>query len=262
MSHSCRTKTCTRACENFSKSYNIKEIKKYLDMAQQFNDSDDIDTIISQIDTTSAYYLGPNNQFDDMDEVVSQVDLDDISEVMSPIDLDEMFPEVEVNAKQKNGESHCDNSIKDNNNLIRENYVPDIPVEMMAQYQAALDKILPKISATRYVQAYDVFLKWQEANNITSFKEDVMMCYFYAAAQLYKPSTVWSMYSMLKKTLIAKKNVDISKHCQLLAFLKTNGDGYESKKSEIFEPEQVQDFMLKAPNIDYLGMKVNNQIRI
>lgn len=108
-------------------------------MAQQSNDSDDIDILISQIDTASVYYLGPNNQLDDMDEV------------MSPIDLDEMFPEVEVNnAKQKNGGSHDDNSIKDNNNLIGENDAPGIPVELMVQYQAALDKILPKKSATRY----------------------------------------------------------------------------------------------------------------
>lgn len=265
---------------------------------------DDLDIIISQIDTTSSYYLGQssNNEPDDMDEVMSQIDihelvkqadtnradqwsdsddgshenynsmyqhsndesvdylveeLDDMDDAMSPIVTEDQTTENETN-----NVSHENNSIDNTDNATGENDGPGIPLEMMGQYQAAVDKILPNKSADRYMQAYNVFRQWQASNGIVSLKEDVMMCYFSAAAQKYKPSTIWSMYSMIKKTLIAKHNVDISKYCLLAAFLKTNGDGYESKKSEVFEPEEIQKFMMEAPNIEYLGMKVQNKFFI
>lgn len=82
------------------------------------------------------------------------------------------------------------------------------------------------------------------------------MAYFLEAGEKYKPSTLWSMYSMLKKTLICKKNIDISSYCQLIAWFKKKSDGFESKKSSVFTSEEINRFVVEAPNVSHLGMKV------
>lgn len=133
---------------------------------------------------------------------------------------------------------------------------PEIPPHLLAQYEKAVGEILPKKSAQRYLNAYDVFTKWQENNKTTSYDEKVLMAYFCEAGAKYKPSTMWSMYSMLKNTLILKQNVDISRYSQLVGWLKRNSEGYESKQSNVFTPQQINRFVVEAPDVTYLAMKV------
>jgi len=82
------------------------------------------------------------------------------------------------------------------------------------------------------------------------------MAYFSEASSKYKPTTLWSMYSMLKKTVIVKHNVDFKNYCRLRAFLKTNADGHQSKQSLVFTPDEIHKFIVKAPNVSYLATKV------
>jgi len=101
----------------------------------------------------------------------------------------------------------------DENDANEVGVVDGIPTELLLEYEAAVGQTLPNKSGSRYLQAYEIFRKWQQSYRTQSFDEGVIMCYFNQAAKKYKPSTLWSMYSMLRKTLIAKHNVDISKHC-------------------------------------------------
>lgn len=87
------------------------------------------------------------------------------------------------------------------------------------------------------------------------------MSYFNEAGKKYKPTTLWSMYSMLKKTIILKHNIDISKYCQMITFLSAKSDGYHSKKSEVLTKKQINEFLVNAPNIRYRGMKVSLEVR-
>lgn len=61
---------------------------------------------------------------------------------------------------------------------------------------------------------------------------------------------------MLKKTLICKHNVDLKEYCRLRAFLKTNADGFVSKKTLTFTPDEVRKLIVEAPDVTYLAMKV------
>lgn len=127
----------------------------------------------------------------------------------------------------------------------------------MAPDAATLDTPARK-SDIRYKTTYDAFIKWQDANGITEFGEDVMLTYFTEAAKIYKSSTLWSMYSMLNSTLSRHKNVDISTHSQLLAFLKQKSVGFESKKYKAFSAEEINRFLVEAPDEHYLAMKVQS----
>jgi hypothetical protein len=59
-----------------------------------------------------------------------------------------------------------------------------------------------------------------------SFSESVVLGYMSEQAKVQKSSTLWSRYSMLKASLVVKNNVDISKYCKLVAFLKRQSVGY------------------------------------
>lgn len=87
-------------------------------------------------------------------------------------------------------------------------------------------------------------------------KLKVLMAYIIGASRKFKPPTLWSIYSMLKKTILIKQQIDLTKYCRLRAFLKTKSDGYVSKKANVFTPEEVNRFIVEAPNHLYLGMKV------
>ncbi|KAK4886064.1 hypothetical protein RN001_002335 [Aquatica leii] len=60
---------------------------------------------------------------------------------------------------------------------------------------------------------------------------------------------------MLKSTLNLKHNVDISKYCKLIAYLKKQNVGYQPKKSSIFTKENIENFLKNAP-FEFLPHKV------
>lgn len=64
------------------------------------------------------------------------------------------------------------------------------------------------------------------------------------------------MYSKLKKMVKVKESIDISKFLLLTEFMKNNSVGDEAKKSQVLQRDNIQQFMLKAPDITYLLIKV------
>ena len=86
--------------------------------------------------------------------------------------------------------------------------------------------------------------------------EKVLLAYFSQKAKVFKPSTMWSHYSMLRTTISLNKNVDISKFTNLIDLLKRNGEGYLPKKSKIFTRNDFNRFFIEADDHTYLGLKV------
>lgn len=83
------------------------------------------------------------------------------------------------------------------------------------------------------------------------------MAYFQYLSHGKAPSSLWSIYSMLKKTLRQYDNVDISEYKNLVDFLKVQAKGYENKKAKVFTPTEMEKFLSEAPDEEYLVMKVN-----
>ncbi len=220
----------------------------YVDMVEEmFVDKNGMDLVMSQIVTED-----PLGEFDDVDEIISQIDTDAIQQQVAVVENVKDFGVLD----EMDGEIVDEKTIQKMEEEVNNDLVSDISAELMDQYQRAMDDILPNKSGNRYIQAYEVFKKWQASRGTASFDEKVMMAYFFEAGEKYKPSTLWSMYSMLKKTLICKENINIGKYCQLYAWLKKTADGFQSKQSNIFTPEEITEFVVKAPNFSYLGMKV------
>lgn len=132
------------------------------------------------------------------------------------------------------------------------------PEELIAIAQETTNNLLPEKSKERYRLIYKKFNEWREQNNATSFSERVLLAYFNCLKKdkTYSPSTLWSIYSMLAKTIQLNDNVDISKHKKLLSFLKKENVGHQPKKSLVLQQEHLQKFLSEAPDLVYLFHKV------
>ena len=92
---------------------------------------------------------------------------------------------------------------------------------------------LPKKSSDRYLLVYNTYKKWQEEhkNSLSNSDENNLIVYFNMLKEKLKPPTLWSIWSMLRKTLSVNDNVDITNFLNLKALIKNNAKGYKPKKS-------------------------------
>lgn len=233
---------------------------------QSSNEFDEMDVVMSQLDTN--VFVVQENDGDEMDEIMSQIDLESLCDPERKVDdvefvyeMDEPDETVDVPQELLERYEEAMDGIQDEL-IIQMEHEEDVEEELelspdlLQEFEKAMNAILPKKSADRYLQAYEVVRNWQKSYRTKSLDERVIMAYFSEASAKYKPSTCWSMYSMLKKTMIVKHNVDLKNYCRLRAFLKTNSDGYQSKQSLVFTPEGLRKFIVDAPDISYLAMKV------
>lgn len=86
----------------------------------------------------------------------------------------------------------------------------------------------------------------------------MLIAYFEHLKKSYAPTTMWSTYSKLKKTLLAKMQVNIDdKAFKLLKERITAfGVDYAPKKSRVFTAEQIYDFCRRADDNTHLCMKL------
>lgn len=130
------------------------------------------------------------------------------------------------------------------------------PPEMRETAKEISKDLLPKQSKEVYEEAYRKFVEWKSANKaITS--ENCLKVYFKDLMEIYKPSTIWSIYSKLKSTIQIYEHIAIENFKELAALLSQNSRGYQGKKSKIFTTEQINTFLETAPDEIYLSYKVN-----
>ncbi|XP_063914724.1 uncharacterized protein LOC135131105 [Zophobas morio] len=128
-----------------------------------------------------------------------------------------------------------------------------IPGETVEKANAIL---LPTKSKESYDKEYSKFQSWLQTNNVETINETVLLEYFEEMSEVFSPSSLWTKYSMLKKTLLVNKNIDLSSYHKLCEHLKEQIKGYESKKSKVLSSEQVLKFLKDAPNKAFLAVKV------
>ncbi|XP_046479949.1 UTP--glucose-1-phosphate uridylyltransferase isoform X2 [Neodiprion pinetum] len=116
-------------------------------------------------------------------------------------------------------------------------------------------ELLPQQSRELYWSTYNAFIEWKDANRVKTISESVMLTYFGVLANKYKPSTLWTKYSMLRSTIKIKHNIKVKKFTRLLAFLKQKSNGYEAKKSKALTLDNVKKFLSDAPDKTYMVTK-------
>ena len=108
--------------------------------------------------------------------------------------------------------------------------VPNCVMEQAATVERSL---LPAKSIDRYEHAYHQFETWNGEHSVPSdqFSEALFLGYFSHLSEHYVSSTLWSIYSMLHRTVSVKTGVDIKSYARLHAFLKVKNTGHQAKKS-------------------------------
>jgi hypothetical protein len=85
--------------------------------------------------------------------------------------------------------------------------------------------------------------------------ENVVLVYLMEKSKTVKSSTLWSTYSMLKLTLNIRDGIDVTKFLKLVPFLKKKSVVYQAKKSKVLTRDQINLFLEKASDENYLLWK-------
>ncbi|KAJ8671498.1 hypothetical protein QAD02_002757 [Eretmocerus hayati] len=70
------------------------------------------------------------------------------------------------------------------------------------------------------------------------------------------PTMLWSIWSMLRKTLGTREDVDLSRFLSLKSFVKNTNKGYKPKKAAVFRWNHIMRFMTEAPERTELAKQV------
>ena len=116
------------------------------------------------------------------------------------------------------------------------------PPDIVKNSENAVTKLIPKGSKSAYDKAYKAFMEWREANGAKSFSERVILGYLEEKQKKVAPPMLWSIASMLKKTLLAYHNVNIGEYGKVTPFLKQNQVGYKQRRQKSLQKSRLTNF--------------------
>lgn len=92
------------------------------------------------------------------------------------------------------------------------------PPELKQIAEVASVNLLPEESEQKYLATYKKFNDWRVERK-APIAENVMLAYFDELSKYFKPSSLWSIHSMLKSTIKINDKIDIV--CHTLCITKT-----------------------------------------
>ncbi|KAJ8667893.1 hypothetical protein QAD02_009556 [Eretmocerus hayati] len=135
-----------------------------------------------------------------------------------------------------------------------------LPQHILDAARDAVESCLPKKSRPKYEKEYETFVNWKlKSINKPGIKttEPLMLAYFSKlVSDGLVVSTLWSKWSMLKTMIQSREDVDISTFIKLKRLLKERKEGYRVKQAAAFCTEELKKFLTKAPDAEYLDVKV------
>ncbi|XP_031338472.1 uncharacterized protein LOC116177141 [Photinus pyralis] len=132
----------------------------------------------------------------------------------------------------------------------------EVPESIQNKANLAADQLIPHKSKSLYNLEYSKFVKWLANNGTGIINEVVLLAHFQELSEVFQPTSLWTKFSMIKKTLLLNKNVNIGNYAKLTQFLKNVSKGHVSKKSSVLTREDILKFLRQAPNHEYLLVKV------
>lgn len=115
---------------------------------------------------------------------------------------------------------------------------------------------LPEKSQKKYNAAFKNFMDWRNKKNIDTLNENTFMAYFIKLSRTYKPSSLWTTYSMLRRTIKISDDINLENFSKLREYLKNLSEGRHVKKSKNFTSYEINRFISDAPDDIYLCSKV------
>lgn len=116
---------------------------------------------------------------------------------------------------------------------------------------------LQEKTKTLYQKNYSDFKVWLNSRGLT-INESSITEYINQHCVGKSPSTAWSLFSMLRITIIINDGINIREYKNLIAFLRKNSEGHPKVKRRAphLKDEDVERFLKTAPDYEYLASKV------
>ena len=103
------------------------------------------------------------------------------------------------------------------------------PPEIHDLATAAANNLLPEKSKDRYENQFTIFKTGCADNEVKNITENVVLAYMAEKSKTLKPSSLWSTYSMLKRTNRIRDDMKIENFSKVIAFLKKQNTSYKPK---------------------------------
>ncbi|KAJ8669363.1 hypothetical protein QAD02_000622 [Eretmocerus hayati] len=132
----------------------------------------------------------------------------------------------------------------------------NLPDDVLEAAAEAIEIGLPTKSKEIYERTYENYVTWKRMKKISSTGEKVLLAYFQHLGKSLAPSTLWAKWSMLKTMVEKNEHININRYQKLKRLLKQKNVGYTCKKSPTLSSEDIQGFLVNAPNKDHLADKV------
>ena len=138
-----------------------------------------------------------------------------------------------------------------------DDFVPD---EVKELAESAIGQMIPAVSKQVYDRVYEAFKAWKQKMRVpaNNNSETVVSGYMKQLSETVAPNSLYSHFSMLKKTMAVYENVDKSKYYTVFAFMKQKNVGYVPK-SEVLRPQHIKKFIAEAPDLEWLVTKVKKK---
>ena len=132
------------------------------------------------------------------------------------------------------------------------------PPEVRAAAAEATIDLIPPRSKALYDKAYAKLLGWCKKGGVADghYTESVILAYISELSKKYASTTLWTTFSMLRKTIMTNHGQDLGGLLKVVAFLKRKPSDHATKKSAIFTRPQIERFLKEANNDDFLHVKV------
>ena len=132
------------------------------------------------------------------------------------------------------------------------------PPEVADMAKEATACLLPDKSSGAYNKTYAAFLSWCRDNQMPTgrYTENVILAYISSLSSRYAASTLWSKFSMLRKTILALGAHDVGRLPKVEAFLKKLNKKHVVKKSCSFTREHIERFLKEASDEEHLHIKL------
>ncbi|KAJ8911701.1 hypothetical protein NQ315_013163 [Exocentrus adspersus] len=124
--------------------------------------------------------------------------------------------------------------------------VSPLPTEIKQEAQEATLRLLPAKSKR-------VYEKEMVGLGEGAITEEVLLAYFFNVEKHFAASSMWTKIFYAE---INAESIDISKYGKLTSYLKVGSRKYKTKKAKILERNQIEEFLKKAPDVEYLQVKV------
>ena len=132
------------------------------------------------------------------------------------------------------------------------------PHELQIQAQSARNAFIPSKSAAVYSKWLKVYQEWAENNQFSKYfvSANTLLAFFRSFGEKYSPSTLWTIFSCLKKQMLVHYKIDINQFTEVQHYLKAVNTTHKKKKFPTFSREELDSFLLQAPNETYLRHKL------